>query len=807
MLAADRMRFGGANQEVIWDGLRPPRHGRRRRRRRTPTPATRRRASPRRTANAAVTVEPCDRRHQRQGQVYVGHYEARATPVADTDPSARSTARPRAFAPGTYQMVVAARDHRASPRFTDHRAGTAQAVTEPIGDAQPTWPPPANGAQGDRPPAPGSLNADVAHRRHRGHQLGRRQPTHERRRAPPLRRGRPGRRRSQTIRAGPRQRDAAPGAGQPATDVPLGARRRPRTRAPASPRCGSSRSRSASRAAPTHGATWTRRLHLAGRRLPGAAPGPVAPNLTLRTVRRAATGPGRGASAWSPWRTSAPGTPATPASRTTTRPTAPTARPASDRGTTVQAAELQVLLTPLTSCRRARARRRTVCSSMATGPAAGPHLTSAMAETGGGCREPTSVGSRTWSDAFQSSTSRPSSKEARYPTKAAVGEPFEVTALVIREGHDEHRRRGRAHRSRGGPTAPLAHAAGPCRGPDRYRATVVADTEGAWGFEIHGWSDPYATWHHHAEIKVPGGHRHRADVHRGRAAAGEGGRRDLDGQPTPRSLLDAAKALRDSDRPDAVPPGRRQRAPRSSTCWPPHPVRELLTVAGPFPFYVDRRAGALQLVVRVLPPLRGRLRRHRRRGGQRHVQDRRRATPGRRRRWASTSSTCRPIHPIGADQPQGPQQHPRPRPGGPRLARGPSARRRAATTRSTPTSARSRTSTPSSRAAGGARPRGGPRPRAPGRPGPPVGHRAPGVVHHPRRRHHRLRREPAEEVPGHLPAQLRQRPRGQLRRDAPDRPALDEPRGPRLPRRQPAHQAGRVLGVAARPRCGRPTPT
>ena len=36
---------------------------------------------------------------------------------------------------------------------------------------------------------------------------------------------------------------------------------------------------------------------------------------------------------------------------------------------------------------------------------------------------------------------------------------------------------------------------------------------------------------------------------------------------------------------------------------------------------------------------------------------------------------------------------------------------------------------------------------------------APRVVHHPRRRHDRLRREPAEEVPGHLPDQLRQRPR------------------------------------------------
>ena len=84
-------------------------------------------------------------------------------------------------------------------------------------------------------------------------------------------------------------------------------------------------------------------------------------------------------------------------------------------------------------------------------------------------------------------------------------------------------------------------------------------------------------------------------------------------------------------------------------------------------------------------------------------------------------------------------------------------------------------------------------------PGPPVGDRAPGVVHHACRRLHRLRREPAEEVPGHLPDQLRQRPRGHLRRVRAAAPALDVARCPDLPRRQPAHQAGRVLGVAARP--------
>ena len=37
----------------------------------------------------------------------------------------------------------------------------------------------------------------------------------------------------------------------------------------------------------------------------------------------------------------------------------------------------------------------------------------------------------------------------------------------------------------------------------------------------------------------------------------------------------------------------------------------------------------------------------------------------------------------------------------------------------------------------------------------PWAQRAPGVVHHPSRRHHPLRREPAQEVPGYLPAQFR----------------------------------------------------
>ena len=115
-------------------------------------------------------------------------------------------------------------------------------------------------------------------------------------------------------------------------------------------------------------------------------------------------------------------------------------------------------------------------------------------------------------------------------------------------------------------------------------------------------------------------------------------------------------------------------------------------------------------------------------------------------------------------------------------------------------------------AANGPRPRGRDGPGAAVRAGPPLGRRAPGVVHHPPRRHHRLRGEPAEEVPGHLSAQLRQRPGGPLRRGAAGREVLDQPRRHGVPGRQPAHQAGRLLGVAdrrgaqghARRRCSSP---
>ena len=92
----------------------------------------------------------------------------------------------------------------------------------------------------------------------------------------------------------------------------------------------------------------------------------------------------------------------------------------------------------------------------------------------------------------------------RHPAKASVGEFFDVTALVFREGHDQL-----------GAEVVLTDPDGVRRPPKRMRdvegqvsrmaATVCPDTEGAWTFEVQAWSDPIGTWLHDAGIKIRAG--------------------------------------------------------------------------------------------------------------------------------------------------------------------------------------------------------------------------------------------------------------------------------------------------------------
>ena len=118
-----------------------------------------------------------------------------------------------------------------------------------------------------------------------------------------------------------------------------------------------------------------------------------------------------------------------------------------------------------------------------------------------------------------------------------------------------------------------------------------------------------------------------------------------------------------------------------------------------------------------------------------------------------------PIHPIGTRLPQGEKQHPGGRAG--RSRRPLRHRQRRGRTRRHRTGSRHARRFPRlRRPRRGARHGGRPRRRDPGLAGSPLGEGAPGVVHHPPRRHDPLRREPAQEVPGHLPASTSTPPAG-----------------------------------------------
>src|SRR3954449_472120 len=92
----------------------------------------------------------------------------------------------------------------------------------------------------------------------------------------------------------------------------------------------------------------------------------------------------------------------------------------------------------------------------------------------------------------------------RQPAKATLGEPFPVTATAFREGHDRLGAEVVLTGPDGRRRPPVRMTRHP-EIPDHYEAWVTPDVGGAWTFEVVAWSDPLATWQHHAALKVPAG--------------------------------------------------------------------------------------------------------------------------------------------------------------------------------------------------------------------------------------------------------------------------------------------------------------
>ncbi|WP_436699157.1 alpha-1,4-glucan--maltose-1-phosphate maltosyltransferase [Nocardioides sp. BYT-33-1] len=178
----------------------------------------------------------------------------------------------------------------------------------------------------------------------------------------------------------------------------------------------------------------------------------------------------------------------------------------------------------------------------------------------------------------------------RLPVKASLNEPFPVSATVFREGHDRLGAEVVLIGPDGVRRPPVRMRALPARDRftvDRHEAWVRADAEGAWSFEVHAWSDPIATWEHAAGIKIRAGVDVELMFAEGRLllerVLGAGGLTKAE-QATVRAAITAAD---DTTRPVEARLAQLE-SPELRALLDAHPLRDLLTVEGPFPVFVDR---------------------------------------------------------------------------------------------------------------------------------------------------------------------------------------------------------------------------
>ncbi|WP_345672996.1 maltotransferase domain-containing protein, partial [Streptomyces phyllanthi] len=171
---------------------------------------------------------------------------------------------------------------------------------------------------------------------------------------------------------------------------------------------------------------------------------------------------------------------------------------------------------------------------------------------------------------------RPAVECGRRPAKAVVGETFQVSATVFREGPDAVAANVvlRDPEGRPGRWTPMRELA---PGSDRWGADVTPGETGLWTYQVEAWSDPMTTWRRTAGIKIPAGIDTGLVLEEGaalyeRAAAGvpEGAARG--------TVLAAAKILRDGSLPVM---GRYTAAltPEVDEILVRYPLRELLTVS------------------------------------------------------------------------------------------------------------------------------------------------------------------------------------------------------------------------------------
>jgi starch synthase (maltosyl-transferring) len=180
----------------------------------------------------------------------------------------------------------------------------------------------------------------------------------------------------------------------------------------------------------------------------------------------------------------------------------------------------------------------------------------------------------------------------RRPAKAVVGETFQVSATVIREGHGML---GAAVvlRDPAGKSGPPVRMRELAPGTDRYGAEVTVTSEGTWYFHVESWSDPIAHWHHDAGIKVPRGQDVELMLAEGALLFERAARaiRQPPGAARPAAARSDLTMLARKLRDRSLPPWDRlaaARAPRIAAILAEYPLRDFVTRSGRMPVLVER---------------------------------------------------------------------------------------------------------------------------------------------------------------------------------------------------------------------------
>src|SRR3954447_3286888 len=107
----------------------------------------------------------------------------------------------------------------------------------------------------------------------------------------------------------------------------------------------------------------------------------------------------------------------------------------------------------------------------------------------------------------------PSIDGGRYPVKRIAGEPIEIWADILREGHDQLAAELLWRKETDGvwQRTPMA-----LRNNDRWQASFTPPQPGRYLFEIEAWTDQFGTWRHGLILKRAAGQDISVDALEGR---------------------------------------------------------------------------------------------------------------------------------------------------------------------------------------------------------------------------------------------------------------------------------------------------